>query len=127
MLGTHVACAQGVCGSCTILVNDLPIRSCLVLAAQVNGDAIRTVESLATDGALSTLQTSFRANHALQCGFCTSGILMTAQALLERTDELETEQIEEAISGHVCRCTGYEPILAAVRDAAQAWNRDPAL
>ena len=123
LIGTKMGCEHGVCGSCTVLVDDLPVRSCLMLAASAHGSSVRTVESLAGDE-LSDLQESFRDHHALQCGFCTPGLLMTAQALLESPDDEEID-VREAVSGHICRCTGYEPIIAAI-EAAVRLQRGPA-
>jgi carbon-monoxide dehydrogenase small subunit len=117
LVGTKIGCEHGVCGSCTVLVDDLPVRSCLMLAVSAHGSSVRTVESLAGDG-LSDLQTSFRDNHALQCGFCTPGLLMTAQALLESPADEEID-VREAVSGHICRCTGYEPIITAIEAAVR--------
>ena len=117
LLGTNIGCEHGVCGSCTVLLDGLPVRSCLILALSADGSTVRTVESLAIDE-LSDLQRAFRDHHALQCGFCTPGILMTAQALLE-SDSEETVDVREAVSGHLCRCTGYEPIVTAIEHAVQ--------
>ena len=117
LVGTKIGCEHGVCGSCTVLVDDLSVRSCLMLAASAHGSSVRTVESLAGDR-LSDLQESFRNHHALQCGFCTPGLLMTAQALLESSENREVD-VREAVSGHICRCTGYEPIVAAINDAVR--------
>ena len=123
LVGTKIGCEHGVCGSCTVLVDDLAVRSCLMLAASAHGSSVRTVESLAGEE-LSDLQCSFRDHHALQCGFCTPGLLMTAQALLE-SSEAEEIDVREAVSAHVCRCTGYEPIIAAIK-AAVGLRREPA-
>jgi aerobic-type carbon monoxide dehydrogenase small subunit (CoxS/CutS family) len=117
LTGTHVGCEHGVCGACTVIVNDAAVRSCLLLAAQVDGWAIRTVEGLASGEQLSPLQQAFQDNHALQCGFCTPGILMTAQALLESEPDAGDERIVEVLSGHICRCTGYVPIIEAIAQA----------
>jgi carbon-monoxide dehydrogenase small subunit len=129
LLGTQAGCEQGVCGSCTVIVDGMAVRSCLVLAAQSDGEDIRTVEGLASEGlaseGLSTLQRSFQEHHALQCGFCIPGILMTAQTLLDSDTELTDERIRDAVSGHTCRCTGYEPIVDAIRAAAQAEAKGP--
>lgn len=119
LLGTQAGCEQGVCGSCTVIVDGMAVRSCLVLAAQCDGEDIRTVEGLASEG-LSALQRSFREHHALQCGFCIPGILMTAQTLLDSDAEPTDQRIRDAVSGHTCRCTGYEPIVDAIRAAARA-------
>lgn len=117
--GTHVGCEHGVCGACTILMNGEPVRSCLILAVQAHDAEITTVESLAQGGQLHPLQQAFWEHHALQCGFCTSGFLMTISYLLRQQPDLQDEQeIREAISGNLCRCTGYQNIVDAVRDAA---------
>lgn len=121
LVGTKLGCEHGVCGSCTILVDDLPVRSCLMLAASAQGSSIRTVEGLAGDD-LSDLQCSFRDHHALQCGFCTPGLLMTAQALLEAPEDEEID-VRDAVSGHICRCTGYETITAAIEASVRAGRR----
>jgi len=118
--GTHVGCEHGVCGACTVQIDGVPARSCLTFAVQAEGADIRTVEGLAPEGEdLSPLQNAFRANYALQCGFCTPGILMSLAALLrERLWVTETE-IREFLSGHLCRCTGYSTIVKAALAAAQ--------
>ena len=119
LYGTHLGCEHGVCGACTVLVDGEPVRSCLMLAVQADGAEITTVEGLAPDGALHPLQEAFREHHALQCGFCTPGFLMTALHLLgERPDLDDEEEIRTALSGNLCRCTGYSNIVDAVRDAA---------
>lgn len=120
LTGTHVGCEHGVCGACTVLVDGASVRSCLLLAAQVDGSEIRTVEGLAPDGELSPLQQAFRECHALQCGFCTPGILMAATDLLGRGGPPDREQIADMLSGHICRCTGYEPIVDAIARAGRA-------
>lgn len=121
LTGTHVGCAHGACGACTVMVDDVAMRSCLMLACQADGTRIRTVESLAqADGTLSPLQSAFRRNHALQCGFCTPGMLMSATALLEQTSNPSEDEIVAAMCGNLCRCTGYAPIIAAVKEAASA-------
>ena len=122
LTGTHVGCEHGVCGACTVIVNDAAIRSCLLLAVQVDGWAVRTVEGLASGEQLSPLQQAFQDNHALQCGFCTPGILMTAQALLESEPDANNERIVEVLSGHICRCTGYLPIIKAIAQARNVIN-----
>jgi 2-furoyl-CoA dehydrogenase 2Fe-2S iron sulfur subunit len=117
--GTHVGCEHGVCGCCTVLIDGVAARSCLTLAVQAEGREVRTVESLAApDGALNPLQTAFRANHALQCGFCTPGILMSFTDYLARNPHPSEAEIRDVLSGHLCRCTGYAGIVAAVKEAA---------
>jgi len=125
LTGTHVGCEQGVCGACTVLLDGEPVRACLLFAVQADGAAVTTVEGLAPAGALHPLQEAFRARHALQCGFCTPGILLTLAAFLgERPDPTEQE-VREALSGHLCRCTGYQNIVAAALEAAAGLRRDP--
>lgn len=120
LTGTHVGCEHGVCGCCTVLVDGLPIRSCLTFAVAADGSDIRTVEGLADpDGTLHPVQEAFRDCHGLQCGFCTPGFLMTSTALLERNPAPSDDEITEAIAGNLCRCTGYQNIRAAVRRAAE--------
>ncbi len=117
LTGTHVGCEHGVCGACTIQIDGQPARACLTYALQVDGLDVRTVEGLAlADGALSTLQQAFRRHHALQCGFCTPGILMTLDAWLNEHPSPTELEIREALSGNICRCTGYTQIVAAVMD-----------
>ncbi|HEX4805744.1 MAG TPA: (2Fe-2S)-binding protein [Conexibacter sp.] len=119
LTGTHVGCEHGVCGCCTVLVDGRPARSCLMLAVQADGAEIRTVEHLAgPDDDLHPLQESFRRHHGLQCGFCTPGFLMSALPLYREAEELDDEQIREALGGQLCRCTGYVGIVEAVRGAA---------
>lgn len=119
--GTHVGCEHGVCGCCTVLLDGVAVRSCLTLAAQADGREITTVESLAgVDGALNALQQAFRENHALQCGFCTPGILMSFTDFLRRNPKPSEEQVIEVLSGHICRCTGYSGIVSAVLEAAES-------
>jgi carbon-monoxide dehydrogenase small subunit len=120
LTGTHVGCEHGVCGACTVLVDGDSMRSCLLFAVQLDGCSIETVESLGTLNNLSPLQEAFREHHALQCGFCTPGILMTATDLLRKYPLATDEEIREGLSGNLCRCTGYEHIVAAVRAAKDA-------
>jgi carbon-monoxide dehydrogenase small subunit len=112
--GTHVGCEHGVCGACTVLVDGLPMRSCLMFAPQVQGREVSTVEGLASNGDLHPLQEAFRDAHALQCGFCTAGILMTLTAFLEENPTPDEAEIRAALSGNLCRCTGYQHIVDAV-------------
>jgi aerobic-type carbon monoxide dehydrogenase small subunit (CoxS/CutS family) len=114
LTGTHVGCEQGVCGMCTVLLDGEAVKGCLLLAPQLDGRELRTVESLAEDGELAPLQQAFKDAHGLQCGFCTPGFLMTATALRESGRRLEREEIRDEISGVLCRCTGYEGIVTAV-------------
>ncbi len=118
LTGTHVGCAHGACGACTILLNDRPTRSCLMFAVQADGTEIRTVESLAEGDKLSKLQEEFRRHHALQCGYCTPGMLISATALLAENPNPTEDEIREYMAGNLCRCTGYEPIVQAIKAAA---------
>ena len=121
--GTHVGCEHGVCGACTIQIDGQPARACLALAVAIEGADVRTVEGLAPRGAepgrLSVLQEAFRRHHALQCGFCTAGILISLDAFLREHREPSEADVREYLSGHLCRCTGYAPIVAAALDAAR--------
>ncbi len=118
--GTHVGCEHGVCGACTVDIDGAAARACLTLAVQADGATIRTVESLAPEpGRLSVLQEAFRRHHALQCGFCTPGILMSLDIYLRDTPAPSETELREFLGGHLCRCTGYVPIVAAALDAAQ--------
>jgi carbon-monoxide dehydrogenase small subunit len=119
LTGTHVGCEHGICGACSIMLDGDPVRSCLMYAVQANGHRVTTVEGLAQpDGSLSVLQDSFCQLHALQCGYCTPGMLIAAQGLLDTTPHPTDEQIREAIGGNLCRCTGYQQIVDAVKHAA---------
>jgi len=118
LTGTHVGCEHGVCGACTILLDGRSARACLMLAVQADGAVLETVESLGTPEMLSELQKDFREHHALQCGFCTPGMLMTATDLLRTQPLASDEEIRDGLSGNLCRCTGYENIVRAVRAAA---------
>jgi 2-furoyl-CoA dehydrogenase 2Fe-2S iron sulfur subunit len=120
MTGVHVGCEHGVCGACTIEIDGAPARACLTLAVQIDGAALRTVEALAPEpGRLSILQEAFRRHHALQCGFCTPGILMSLDSYLRANTAADETMLREYLSGHLCRCTGYVPIVAAALDAAK--------
>jgi carbon-monoxide dehydrogenase small subunit len=119
LTGTHVGCDTGNCGACTIHVNGEAVKSCMMLAVQADGAKLSTVEGLASDGALSTLQQSFHEHHALQCGYCTPGMLMSATALLERNPHPTEEEVRYALQGNICRCTGYVNIVEAVVDAGK--------
>jgi 2-furoyl-CoA dehydrogenase 2Fe-2S iron sulfur subunit len=117
--GTHVGCEHGVCGCCTVLIDGTAVRSCLTLAVQAEGRDVRTVESLAApDGTLNALQQAFQNHHALQCGFCTPGILMSFTDYLKRNPRPSEADIREVLSGHLCRCTGYAGIVSALMEAA---------
>ena len=118
LTGTHVGCEHGVCGACTVLVEGEPVRSCLMFAVQVHGASLETVEGLAQGEALHPLQQAFWDRHGLQCGFCTPGFLMTLKAMLREQPDPTEEQVRDAISGNLCRCTGYQNIVAAALDAA---------
>ena len=119
LTGTHIGCEHGVCGACTVIVNDVPVRSCLMFAGQANGATVRTVEGLAeTNGDLHPIQQAFWNRHGLQCGFCTPGMMMTLAALLAENPAANEPEIRDAISGNICRCTGYETIVDAALDAA---------
>jgi aerobic-type carbon monoxide dehydrogenase small subunit (CoxS/CutS family) len=120
LTGTHLGCEHGVCGACTVIVNGAPVRSCLMLAVQIDGTVVETVESLGKPGALSPLQQAFATNHGLQCGFCTPGMLMTLEAYLRTTLAPTEQDVRIAISGNICRCTGYEGIVQAALDTASA-------
>jgi len=119
LFGTHVGCEHGVCGACTVLVDGRAVRSCVQYAVECEGAEIRTVEGLAQAGALNELQQAFNRHHALQCGFCTPGILMSATHFLADTPDPTEAAVRDMLSGHICRCTGYYPIVAAILDAAR--------
>jgi carbon-monoxide dehydrogenase small subunit len=116
--GTHIGCEHGICGACTIILDDEAVRSCLMFAVQADGERIRTVEGLADGDKLHPLQSAFIANHGLQCGFCTPGFLMLATNAIETNPQISDEEILEVLSSNLCRCTGYQNIIKAVRSAA---------
>ena len=116
--GTHIGCEHGVCGACTVLIDGEPLRSCLMFAVQADGREIRTVEGLANGEALHPLQRAFMERHGLQCGFCTPGFLMLAAGVLEREPDISDADLIEALASNLCRCTGYQNIIKAVRAAA---------
>ena len=118
LTGTHLGCEHGVCGACTVIVNGEAVRACLMLAVQVDGDSVVTVEGLSNEDALTPLQAAFRRNHALQCGFCTPGMITTAHALLSEEPTADAARVREVLSGNICRCTGYHNIVEAVKEAA---------
>ena len=123
LTGTHLGCEHGICGACTVLLDDVPVRSCLMFAVQAEGARIRTVEGLADGDRLHPLQQAFWDHHGLQCGFCTPGFLMLAVGILEREPEIGETELREALSSNLCRCTGYQNILKSVLAAAAAMRR----
>ena len=122
--GTHVGCEHGVCGACTVIVDGAAVRACLLLSVQADGARVTTVEGLSHEDTLTPLQVAFRKHHALQCGFCTPGMLTTAHALLSAEPDASRERIREVLSGNICRCTGYVPIVEAVFEARLAYRRE---
>lgn len=124
LTGTHLGCEHGVCGACTVIVDGRAVRSCLLLAVQLNGHKVETVESLAVDGELNALQEAFRKHHALQCGFCTSGFLMSATAALREGTVTAAEHAREALSGNICRCTGYVGLVEALLEVGRGERHD---
>ena len=122
LTGTHTGCEHGVCGACTIMVDGEAVRSCLMFAVQAEGKDIRTVESLDSGGKLHVLQEEFMRHHALQCGFCTPGFLMLAVAALNETPDMDEETLRDVLSSNLCRCTGYDTILKAIRAAQLRWG-----
>ena len=124
LTGTHLGCEHGVCGACTVIVDGDAVRACLMLAVQAEGSSIVTIEGLSHDDGLTPLQTAFRKHHALQCGFCTPGILTTAHALLTEEPAADEARIRAVLSGNLCRCTGYIPIVEAILEARAAYQPD---
>lgn len=124
LTGTHVGCEHGVCGACTVLIDDRPARACLTFAIQMEGHEITTIEAIARDGVYSPLQQALHEEHGLQCGFCTPGIVMTFEAYLRDNPNPSEEDIREVLSGNSCRCTGYQNIVAAVKKAAGVMRGD---
>jgi aerobic-type carbon monoxide dehydrogenase small subunit (CoxS/CutS family) len=124
LTGTHLACEHGVCGACTVIIDGDAVRSCLVLAVQADGTEVTTVEGLSPPDGLGPLQRAFRKHHALQCGFCTPGILTTVHAFLREEPNPTAEQVREVLSGNICRCTGYVPIVEAVLEAASSYREN---
>lgn len=122
LTGTHLGCEHGVCGACTVMVDGAAVRACLMLGVQVEGREVTTVEGLGDVTHLGPLQRAFRKNHALQCGFCTPGILVTAHALLAEEPDADEDRIRDVISGNLCRCTGYLPIIAAIIEARDVYR-----
>src|SRR5690349_24423071 len=123
LTGTHVGCEHGVCGACTVLVDGDAVRACLMLAVQADGAKVVTIEGLSHDAHLTSLQAAFRRHHALQCGFCTPGMITTAHALLSQEPHCDAARVREVLSGNLCRCTGYISIVEAVLDARAAYKR----
>ena len=119
LTGTHLGCEHGVCGACTVLVDGVAVRSCLMLAVQARGTTIMTIEGLEKDGELHPLQEAFRESHSFQCGFCTPGFVMTAYAYLQEDRSFDEHEIREELAGNLCRCTGYQSIVAGVQLAAE--------
>jgi len=124
LTGTHVGCEHGVCGACTVLVDGDAVRACLMLAVQADGAQVVTIEGLSHDGHLTPLQAAFRRHHALQCGFCTPGMITTAHALLSQEPHCDAARVREVLSGNLCRCTGYVAIVEAVLAARVDYQKN---
>jgi len=124
LTGTHIGCEHGVCGACSVIVDGAAVRSCLMLAVQAEGSSVVTVEGLSREDGLTPLQAAFRKHHALQCGFCTPGMLTTAHALLSEEPDADETGIRSVLAGNLCRCTGYIPIIEAVLEARAAYRKD---
>jgi aerobic-type carbon monoxide dehydrogenase small subunit (CoxS/CutS family) len=124
LTGTHIGCDTGHCGACTVMLNGVPVKSCLLLAAQANNSRVETIEGLATDGTLHPVQQAFLDENALQCGFCTPGMILSSLFLLQRNPNPSDLEIRKGIEGNLCRCTGYLSILKAVRTAAAKMNQN---
>ncbi len=122
LTGTHLGCEHGVCGACTVLLDGIAVRACLMLAVQAEGRAVTTIEGLSRPQALTPLQAAFRRHHALQCGFCTPGMIVTAHALLSEQPDADADRIRKVLSGNLCRCTGYVPIVEAVLEARASYR-----
>jgi aerobic-type carbon monoxide dehydrogenase small subunit (CoxS/CutS family) len=123
LTGSHIGCDTGNCGACSLIVDGVLVKSCMMLAVQADGARVETVEGLAAGGELTALQQAFSANHALQCGYCTPGMLMAAKALLDRNPNPTRDDVVDALCGNICRCTGYEPIIEAVLTASKSDGR----
>ena len=121
--GTHIGCEHGICGACTVIVDGEPVRACLMFAVQADGKKIRTVEGLAKDDTLHPMQQAFMDNHGLQCGFCTPGFLMLAVGVLEREPDISDDDLLDVLASNLCRCTGYQNIIKAVRAAAEVMRK----
>jgi len=124
LTGTHIGCEHGVCGACSVIVDGAAVRSCLMLAVQAEGSSVVTVEGLSREDGLTPLQAAFRKHHALQCGFCTPGMLTTVHALLSEEPDADETGIRSVLAGNLCRCTGYIPIIEAVLEARAAYRKD---
>ena len=123
LTGTHVGCEHGVCGACTVIVDGAAIRSCLILAAQMEGRTVLTIEGLSVGNELTALQQAMKKHHGLQCGFCTPGMIVTLHALLSDEPDADEERVRDVISGNICRCTGYIPIIEAALEARAAYHK----